>query len=73
MNALAVINGQDIVTAVVWVVVAATVFFILNWFLEYCGVPEPFHKVAKVIIALVTVVVLINALLGLAGHEFIHW
>lgn len=73
MNILAAISGEALVTAVVWVLVAGLVFWLLNWLIDYVKVAEPFNKVAKVIIAIVAVVMLINALLTIAGRPFIRW
>jgi len=39
----------------------------LLWLVGYVGLPEPFAKVAKIIIMVVGVIILINVLLGLAG------
>jgi len=37
----------------------------------YAGVPEPFAKVARVLLAIVAVILLINAILVVAGRPFI--
>lgn len=70
---LAAIAGNTLVAAIVWVVVAAVIFFLANWFLGYVGIGEPFLKVAKVIIALVVILILINALLSLTGRPLVAW
>lgn len=73
MQLLAQISGQSLLWALIWVVVAAVIFFLCNWFLAYIGIPEPFAKVCKVIIALAVLIFLINALLTLGNHGFIRW
>jgi hypothetical protein len=70
---LAAISGRSIVTAVVWVVVAGIIWWLLNWLLDYCKVPEPFNRVGKVILAILAVLVLINAILIVVGRPFITW
>ena len=70
---LAAISGNALIAAFIWVVVAGVIFWLCNWFLAYAGVPEPFSKVAKVVLALVVLIVLINALLTLAGRPLITW
>lgn len=70
---LAAISGDQLVNALVWIVIAGLVFWILTWLISYIGLPEPFSKVAKVIIAVVAVVFLANALLTLVGKPFINW
>ncbi len=73
MNIIAAVSGQALINAVIWVLIAGLIFWLLNWLITYVGVPEPFNKIAKVIIAIVAVVMLINALLTVAGRPFINW
>jgi hypothetical protein len=40
------------------------VFYLLWWLLSVIGLPEPFNKVARVLIALVAVVLLLGLLFG---------
>lgn len=70
---LAALSGSLLLNAVIWVVIAGVIFWLLNWFIGYVGIGEPFAKVAKVIIAVVVLVLLINALLTLAGRPLISW
>lgn len=70
---IAVISGQALVNALIWLVVAGLICWLLVWFVGYVGLPEPFAKIAKVIIALFALLVCINALLALAGHPIIAW
>jgi len=75
MNALmlGVLSGEALLTSLVWIVVLGVVFWLLLWLIGYVGLPEPFQKVAKVVLAVAAVVILINILLGWAGHPFISW
>lgn len=73
MTLLAAISGSSLIQALVWIVIAAVIWWLLTWALGYIGIPEPFNKVVKVILALVAVVFLINALLTLVGRPFISW
>lgn len=68
---LAAISTDQLLHAVIWVIVAGLIFWLVNWLITYVGVPEPFNKVAKVIIAIVAVVFLVNALLTIVGKPFI--
>ena len=70
---LGAISGSTIVNVVIWLLVAGVIFWLLNWLIDYVGVPEPFHKVAKVVIAIVAVLLIINALLSLAGRPLVAW
>jgi len=71
MNLIAAISGDQLLHAVVWVIIAGVIFWLVNWLITYVGVPEPFNKVAKVIVAIVAVVFLVNALLTIVGKPFI--
>lgn len=70
---LALISGQALIHALIYLVVVALIFWLLWWLLNYIGIPEPFNKVLRVILAVAAVVFLINFLLGLAGTPFIAW
>ena len=70
---LAVVSGESLMWLIVTIIVAGLIFWLLDWAIKACGVPEPFSKLARVVLILATVVFLINALLGIAGHPFIRW
>lgn len=74
MNLLAqLLNGRALVSIVISLIVAGVIFFLLNWLIDYCKVPEPFRTVARVILAVVAVVIVINALLTLVGFPIVAW
>ena len=52
---------------VVLLIVAGLIFGLLWWLVDYCGIPEPFHKVAKVVLAVLAVFVIIGILLSLVS------
>jgi uncharacterized membrane protein len=56
---------------VVWIAIVGGVFWLLWWLIGYIGLPEPFNKVARVIVAIVCVVILINFLLGIVGQPIV--
>lgn len=68
---IAAITSTTLLHVVVWIIIAGIIFWLVNWLIGYVGIPEPFNKVAKVIVAVVAVVMLINALLMLVGRPFI--
>lgn len=70
---LAQISGQGLVYAVIWIVVAALIYFVAMWGIDKVGIPEPFHKIAVALVVLAVVVLLVNALLAIAGHPLIRW
>lgn len=53
------------VTLIVYLVVAGLIFALLFWLVGYVGLPEPFNKVARVVLAVLAVLVLIGLLLSL--------
>lgn len=61
------ISLSAVVNFVLYVVVAGLIFWLLDWLIRYVGVPEPFAKVARIVLAVAAVFVLIYALLGLIG------
>jgi len=70
---IAAISGQAVINAVIWLIIAAVVFWLISWLISYIGVPEPFNKVIRVILAILAVVICINAILTLVGHPMIAW
>lgn len=56
-----------LISLVVWIIVIGLVFYLLWWLVGFAGLPEPFNKVARIAIAVVAVLLLINMLLGLTG------
>lgn len=70
---LSVITGEDLVNLIVALVVMGLVWWLLYWLVSYLAPPEPFAKVAKVILAVAAVLILINLLMGLTGHPLVVW
>lgn len=73
LTVLLAITGESLLTFVIWIVIAGIIYWLLTWLIDKVAIPEPFSKVAKVVIAVVAVIFLINALLGLVGKAFIAW
>jgi hypothetical protein len=48
----------------VTIIVAGLIFYLLYWLIGVVGLPEPFNKVAIVVLALVCVIFLIGLLTG---------
>jgi uncharacterized membrane protein len=68
---LAVITAQSLGMLFVWLVIAALIYFVLNWALAQIAPPQPFAKILQTVLVLVVAVLIVNALLGLMGHAFI--
>lgn len=67
------VSTSSLLSALVWFIVVALIFWLLFWLISYVGLPEPFAKVAKVILAVVAVLILINFLLGFAGTPIVSF
>lgn len=52
---------------------AFLIYFILDWFVGYIQLSEPFLKIAKVIIGLIVVLFLIGAIAAIFGHPVFRW
>lgn len=57
----------------VQLLIVGAITWLLWWLVGFIGLPEPFNKVARGIIAVVAVFFLINLLLGLAGTPLVRW
>lgn len=71
LQILLAITGQTLLYFFLWIVIAAVIWWVIQWAINYIGVPEPFNKVLRVILAIVAVIFIINALLVLVGKPFI--
>lgn len=54
-----------------YIVICAVVVYVLKWGADYIGLPEPFNKVARVVIVVVVVVLVLNILFVLGGRPLI--
>lgn len=61
------IDLGTLVHVVLYILIIGGICWLLWWLIGYIGLPEPFNKIARVIVAVVAVFLLINLLLGLAG------
>jgi hypothetical protein len=57
------------VTTIVYLIVAGLIFWLLWWLVNYCNPPEPFRKIANVVLAILAVLVVIGILLSLVTAQ----
>jgi uncharacterized membrane protein len=57
----------ELIQLVIWLVIVGLILWLAWWFVGYVGLPEPFNKVARVIIGLVAFIILLYLLLGMVG------
>lgn len=55
---------MNLLNLLVLIVIVGLVFYLLYWLIGVIALPEPFHKVAVVILSLAAVVFLIGILTG---------
>ncbi len=58
---------MDLIGVLIYLVIFGLIVYVLWWGLEKIGLPEPFNKIATVILVLVIVVLLVELLLSLTG------
>lgn len=63
-------GGGDFVSVILWIAALGLICWLLWWLIGYIGIPEPFNKVARVIIAVLAVVVLIKIIVRVFGSPF---
>ncbi len=61
------ISLSGAVSIIIYLVVVGLVFWLLWWLVNYIAPPEPFRKVANVILAILAVLVVIGILLSFVG------
>lgn len=69
----AAISGMTIVWAVLGIIVGGLIYWLLNYAIDVSGIPDPFRKVAKVILILLAILFLINVILTVVGYPLIRW
>lgn len=66
---------MDILSFIVTLVVYGLIFWLIWWFVTWVGLPQPFLKVAQVIIGLFALIVLVTLLLSIgkggSGPSFV--
>jgi len=67
------ISLEAAVRLIVYLIVAGLVFWLLWWLVSYCAPPEPFRKIANVVLAILAVLVIISILLAAVGAPVIRW
>lgn len=70
---LAAISGSGLVNVLITLIVVGLICGLLWWLISYIGLPAPFDKVCRIVVALIAVIFICNALLALTGHGFISW
>lgn len=63
---------EALVWLIVWLVVLGCVYAFARWAIPQLGLPPIFLQIVTVLVALVAFVMVLNLVLGFAGHPFIE-
>jgi hypothetical protein len=55
-----------LINLLIVILIAGVLFWLINWFIAYIPVPEPFAMVVRVIIGLICLLYILNLLVGFA-------
>ena len=61
------IAGSGLIGLLITLVILGLIFYAIWWFIGYIALPAPFDKVARVLVALVALIVIIDILLSIQG------
>ena len=67
------IDATAAIRAIISLIIFGLIFWLLWWLLQQVALPEPFNKLARVILAVAAVIICIAILLSLAGMPLFHW
>ena len=67
------IGIDAMVNLIVWLIFVGAVFGLLWWLIGFVGIPEPFNKAARVVLAVFAVLLLISLLLSFVGHPVVDF
>lgn len=62
------VSTDQMINLVIWLVCIGMIVWLLWFLLDYAKVPEPFNKIAKVLLMLFAVILLIRIILKFAGN-----
>ena len=57
---------MDIISLLAYIIIWGLVLYVLWWGIGKIGLPEPFGKIATVVLVLLTIIVLLSLLFGVA-------
>jgi len=60
------------ISLLIAIVIAAIVFGLIYWILQQIPIPEPFGRIARVVVVVIFCLYLLNALLGIVPLGNLH-
>lgn len=70
------IGLETLVAAVIYIIIAGCIFGLLWWLIGFAqgqGMPEPFARVARIVLVVIAVLFAIGILLSLVGRPLVAW
>lgn len=64
---------MDLISLLVYVVIAALIFYLIYWIIGQIPMPDPFKTVVLVVVGLIAVIFLISILTGWAPVGRFNW
>jgi hypothetical protein len=58
---------QGLLYLVIWLAVIGLAFYVIWWLIGFVGLPQPFDKVLRVIVAIVAAIIVVSILLNAVG------
>ena len=65
--------AEGLIGVLIYLIVWGLILYILWWAIGKIGLPEPFGKIAVVVLVVITVLVLLNLLTGFIPIPRSHW
>lgn len=63
----AAVSIEGLISLIIYLVVMGLIFWLIWWFIGFVGLPEPFNKVARVLVGLIAFIFLLYLLLNILG------
>ena len=63
---------NELLMVVVYLIIVGLIFWVILWAIGAIGIPEPFNKVARVLVILVGLLVVVSILLNMLGHPLLR-
>jgi len=62
---------DGLIDLVIWLAIAAVVFYLAKWLIAQMELEAPFDKIVKIVVALIVFICVLNALFSGLGSPFI--
>ena len=63
------VTGSALITLVVTIIILAVIFKLVEWFIAYVGIGDPFNMIIRLLLGVAILIYLLNILTGFVGHK----